>query len=184
MIQFHKSWNPWQELHTQSVQLGLLNYLFNETAELPAASWTFFKCYEWWMVLWGSPVDKVEEVLNHPIGRVCHLWQQEPVNDPVGVPVGYEAALVTVCTWHLGGLLAETPGWVWLWNVLAPISFYSSSDSPEMGLIIHSPIVEFPEAPSRYNDRIWGVYQRVELWVIFNTSMNLKEKSFSIFKSV
>lgn len=40
-----------------------------------------------------SPVDEVEEVLNHPTRRVRHLRQQEPVDDPVGVPAGHRRAV-------------------------------------------------------------------------------------------
>lgn len=51
-----------------------------------------------------------------------------------------------------------------------------TSDSWETGFNVHSPIVELPEAPSWHDDRMRGVYLWVELWVIFNTSMDLEEK--------
>lgn len=54
------------------------------------------------------------------------------------------------------------------------------SDSWETGFIIHLPIVEFPEASPWHNDRMWGVYLWVELWVIFNTRTDLEDKSLSV----
>lgn len=95
------------------------------------AFWTLCMMKRCSEVLRDSPVDIVDEVLNHPIDRVRHFWQQEATDGPVAVPIGYRAALVTVRTWHLGGLSAKTPGRGWLWKVPDLTVLGIDSDSPE-----------------------------------------------------
>lgn len=113
-----------------------------------------------WKALPGSPVDKVEEVLNHPRGRVCHLRQQEPVDDPVGVPAGHRAAPVSAWV----GWLTDPPPELW-------------PHSSDITRLRHSPVVQLPEASSGHHDRVRSVYLWVELRAIFNVDLDLGDKS-------
>lgn len=94
-----------------------------------------------------SPVDQVDEVLDHPQGRLLHLCQQEPVDHPVSVPVGGDTVPPSLSA--LGLVLARGH------------------------LIIHSPVVELPEAAPGYDDRMGGVYLRVELWPVLHVAADL-----------
>lgn len=92
-----------------------------------------------------SPVDQVDEVLDHPQGRVLHLCQQEPVDHPVSVPAGEHGAP----------------------SLSAPVLARGH-------LIIHSPVVELPEAAPGYDNRMGGVYLRVELWAVLHVGADLE----------
>lgn len=44
------------------------------------------------------------------------------------------------------------------------------------GPTVGSPIVEFPEAPARHDNRMGGVNLRVELWMVFDIILDLEER--------
>lgn len=106
----------------------------------------------------GSPVDQIDEVLNHPQGCALHLCQQEPVDHPVGVPVGDTAPPVTLCGQER--------------RLLAASDLVLLRDA----LVIHPPVVELPEATPWDDDRMGGVYLRVELWVVLHIGTDLKKR--------
>lgn len=60
--------------------------------------------------------------------------------------------------------------------------FFVTVDCWATAFILHSPIVEFPEAPPWHDNGMWGIYLRVELWVIFNIGVDLEEKGPEILE--
>lgn len=119
-----------------------------------------------WTWGWGGPpVDEVDEVLNHSQGRVRHLWQQEPVDHPVGVPAGYTTTAVT-------GRGPPTPEGSSCWPGSTPAWQRDA-------LTIHSPVVELPEAAPGYDHRMGGVDLRVELRVVLHIGTDLKREGNS-----
>lgn len=56
------------------------------------------------------------------------------------------------------------------------LTWFYSSLAERDALVIHSPVVELPEAAPGYDDRMGGEYLRVELWVVLHISADLKSE--------
>ena len=135
---------------------------------------SFFNCCERWkgalrLTCWqgrGSFESSHRPCLSS-LTAGARWW---PSRSPCWTQSGSRHCLYTPPRWAL----SRDP---WLWSLLAwNLAQLWHSDSWWTGFITHSPIVEFPEAPSWHNNRMWGVYLRVELWVIFNTGTDLQER--------